>query len=178
LNKLETRFAFVFTNRTREEKTKFKGIYLAATFLDPRFRENLSTPDTKSAMTYLKENWQQWLKFNQAELTTANKKRKYQVAKKSKKFTPTQQLKNFSIDFNMDIEDDRLDPLKFWDKCAAKGYPDLKKIAINILSTPSSGAPVERMFSIAGIACNGRRNRLKAQNLERDVFMSEKYEIV
>ena len=52
-------------------------------------------------------------------------------------------------------------------------FTKVSKIATEILSTPCSGAPIERMFSLAGFSSSGRRNRLNSKNLEREVFLSK-----
>jgi len=65
----------------------------------------------------------------------------------------------------------KLEPLDFWLKdTSTQNFKDLKNIALNILCTPSSTATVERVFSAAGNACIGRRNRLSEKRLEMIVF--------
>ena len=61
--------------------------------------------------------------------------------------------------FNEDV-----DPIRYWSQSS---YTVLAPFAIDILSAPSSSAPVECTFSTAGIATSGRRNRLAKENLEK-----------
>ena len=42
----------------------------------------------------------------------------------------------------------------------------LKKLALELFSIPSSSAPVERLFSKAGIILNQRRTRLSSSSIE------------
>jgi len=60
--------------------------------------------------------------------------------------------------------------LEFWLKKRIE-YPDLAQIACEILATPASTAPVERIFSSRGEVTRGKRNRLTDHNLEREVFL-------
>ncbi len=65
----------------------------------------------------------------------------------------------------------KTDALDFWRKdSSVQNLLDLKNVALNILCTPSSTATVERIFSAAGNACIGRRNRLSKSRLEMIVF--------
>jgi hypothetical protein len=65
----------------------------------------------------------------------------------------------------------KTDALNFWkEDISVQNLLDLKNIALNILCTPSSTATVERIFSAAGNACIGRRNRLSNSRLEMIVF--------
>ena len=68
---------------------------------------------------------------------------------------------------NNDIE-----PVQFWRE-AEGSYPNLALIAVDILVTPASTAPEERMFSTAGDSTRGKRNRLTDHNLEREVLLKK-----
>ena len=46
-------------------------------------------------------------------------------------------------------------------------------IAIDTLIIPGSSAPIETVFSTAGNATIGKRNRLADKNLEREVLLRE-----
>jgi hypothetical protein len=60
----------------------------------------------------------------------------------------------------------KTDAFDFWKSTSINNLLDLKNIALNILCTPSSTATVERVFSAAGNACIGRKNRLSEKRLE------------
>ena len=63
------------------------------------------------------------------------------------------------------------DPRKFWfDEVAAAKFVLLPKFALDILAIPASSAPVERVFSVAGLASGGKRNSLKGAHLEQRVM--------
>ena len=61
------------------------------------------------------------------------------------------------------------DAMSFWKKYESQ-YPLLSKVALDILSLPTSQAYVERAFSVTGILCSGRRNRM-SKNLEKRAFL-------
>ena len=48
---------------------------------------------------------------------------------------------------------------KFW-KTRQAIYPKLAPVALDILAAPASQAYVERLFSVCGLLCSGRRNRM------------------
>jgi hypothetical protein len=49
-------------------------------------------------------------------------------------------------------------------------YPKLASLAEDIVSAPASEAYCERIFSVCGNFCSGKRNRTSV-NIERCVFM-------
>ena len=62
-----------------------------------------------------------------------------------------------------------MDPIAFW--LEQTNYPLLSAIAVDTLVIPGSSAPIERVFSTAGNATIGKRNRLADKNLEREVLL-------
>ena len=63
------------------------------------------------------------------------------------------------------------DPFRYWSSNDAK-QPLLSSFAEFLLTIPASSAPSERVFSAAGIATMGCRNRLD-HNLEREVLLKK-----
>ena len=59
-----------------------------------------------------------------------------------------------------------LDSFTYWSSQQSV-YLHLALVACEILATPASTAPVERIFSSAGEATRGKRNRLTHKNLEK-----------
>jgi hypothetical protein len=58
-------------------------------------------------------------------------------------------------------------PLKWWlEDTQQKAYPNLSKMAIDILSIPAMSAEPERLFSSAKITITDRRNRLRVETIE------------
>jgi hypothetical protein len=47
-----------------------------------------------------------------------------------------------------------------------RDYPNLSKMALDILSIPAMSASIERLFSSANITVSDRRNRLTADTVE------------
>ena len=63
---------------------------------------------------------------------------------------------------------DGSDPVSFW---IQQNFPSVSSIAFDVLTIPGSTAPIERVFSTAGNATTGKRNRLADKNLEREVLI-------
>jgi hypothetical protein len=62
-----------------------------------------------------------------------------------------------------DIED----PRRWWlEETQQKVYPNLSKMALDILSIPAMSAEPERLFSGAKISITDRRNRLGIESIE------------
>lgn len=60
------------------------------------------------------------------------------------------------------------DPRKWWlDSTQQQAYPNLSKMALDLLSIPRTSAPVERLFSSAKITITARRNKLQIATVER-----------
>ena len=68
--------------------------------------------------------------------------------------------------------DEEVDPVEFWIE-NEKIYPSLCPLACDLLTIPASSAPVERVFSTAGIITSGKRNRLNDRNLEREILLKK-----
>ena len=62
---------------------------------------------------------------------------------------------------------DKNDPIAWWmQETQRRDYPNLSKMAINILSIPAMSADVERLFSSSGLTLSNRRNRMSTEMLE------------
>lgn len=74
------------------------------------------------------------------------------------------------IELQVYLEQPRLsiDPLKFW---IQKDRTQLTIVALRLLSVPCSSAPVERLFSKAGIILSKRRTRTASSKLEKLIFL-------
>ena len=62
------------------------------------------------------------------------------------------------------------EPSKFWIDRADQ-YPELSTFALDVLIIQCSSAPSERLFSTAGEATSGKKNRLSGERLEQKVFV-------
>lgn len=65
---------------------------------------------------------------------------------------------------------DDIDPINFWVQ-QEKDYPLLASLAVELLSIPGSSAPIEHVFSTTGESSSGKRNRLSAKYVEREVLL-------
>ena len=68
--------------------------------------------------------------------------------------------------------DEEVDPMEFWIE-NEKIHPSLCPLACDLLTIPASSAPVEKVFSTAGIITSGKRNRLNDQTLEREILLKK-----
>jgi hypothetical protein len=70
------------------------------------------------------------------------------------------------------------DPLAWWQEPIQQHkYPNLSKMALNILSIPAMSADVERLFSSAGLTLSDRRNRMGEALLEALECLKSWYKI-
>ena len=60
-------------------------------------------------------------------------------------------------------EDMKSDPFNYWLQ-RETDFPNLARVACEVLSTLASTAPVEHIFSTGGKATRGKRNRLSEKN--------------
>ena len=72
---------------------------------------------------------------------------------------------------------DDTDPLKFW-KTEQNNFPNLSRLAIDVLSVPASSAAVERVFIIAGQLYRPERCRLTTKHFEQLMFIRANYESI
>ena len=70
------------------------------------------------------------------------------------------------------VFDEKLDAIDFWVQNQEK-YPDLSPIALDLLVIPATSTPIERVFSTAGLVTAGKRNRLGAKRVEREVLIKK-----
>ena len=61
-------------------------------------------------------------------------------------------------------------PLAWWAQNESR-FPILSKVARRILCVPATSAPVERLFSYAGLTISNNRNRLLPENAEEIIFL-------
>ena len=88
-----------------------------------------------------------------------------------------QELDSYLLNKTYDIEDDKCDPWIFWNQ-QKNALPKLSSLALLILSIPLSIGAVQRVFSFAGHATSGRRNRLEGEHLEREVFLHKNRHLI
>jgi hypothetical protein len=173
------------------ENEKFnEGIYIISTYLDPRFARLLNEKQNDYAKSYIKDFSKDIeTSGSQSEPETSTKTSEKLSVFESFMETTLSDLPKRSIDNMLDLDKQLLnwnhfisktclsiktEPLEFWrSDSSTEDFKDLKNIALNILCVPSSTATVERVFSAAGNACIGRRNRLSDKRLEMIVFFQK-----
>ena len=103
-------------------------------------------------------------------------KKKSKQQRSSQASSPTYPVENEEIVQYLDSsshKDEEVDPVDFWIE-NEKTYPALSPLACDLLTIPASSAPIERVFSTAGLVTSGKRNRLHDQNLEREILLKNK----
>ena len=87
-------------------------------------------------------------------------------------FSNDRVVKDMSADTELQtfFDQPRLDvnPIVFWSE---RKETKLSKVALQLFSVPCSSAPVERLFSKAGVILNQRRNLIDSGKLEKLVFI-------
>lgn len=81
------------------------------------------------------------------------------------------EIENYAHSFRTCTDEDE-DPIVFWQNNSSM-YTLTSCFAFDLLLTPASTAPVERIFSTDGNAKMGKRNCLTAQNLEREIMIAQ-----
>ena len=69
-------------------------------------------------------------------------------------------------------DDAKTNPLDWWKKWGSK-FPNLAQLARRYLAMPATSAPVERLFSVAGLVATAKRNRLDPETVSLLVFVHE-----
>ena len=69
-------------------------------------------------------------------------------------------------------DDAKTNPLDWWKKWGSK-FPNLAQLARRYLAMPATSAPVERLFSVAGLVATAKRNRLDPSTVSLLVFLHE-----
>lgn len=167
----------------------FEPLFLAATFLDPRYKLLLNSSQVAASQMFVLDQIHDAEAMSpshvSAPIESIEKDLEEEPAMASKRFCYITKLieerasgretqvhpgeAELSHYVNaLDFKD--LDPIQFWLQ-EQKIYPHLSKVAINILIIPGSSTPVERIFSAAGNATAGKRNCLADENLELEVFL-------
>ena len=197
LSDLKRRFQFI----TNPESPDFDPLYVTATFLTVPYRKILESPQRLQAEIFLtsemkkvsnildcddihsEENNDQ-IDLNTTVIEPPRKRFKHlsrvstlleekessdDARASATKSAEELEIENYS-NYKPNKDDLQSDPFSFWINQKTV-YPNLALVACDILATPASTAPVERMFSVAGQASKGIRNRLGDHNLEREVFL-------
>ncbi len=110
-------------------------------------------------------------RFKYLSSMVSDKLKEQGASRASPHYSPQEeQLESYLRDNTM--IDEKVDAIDYWLQNNEK-YPDIAPIALDILVIPASSTPIERVFSTAGIVSGGRRNRLSAKRLEREVLIKK-----
>lgn len=194
LEDMERRFGFML-NPT---EANFDPLFITSTFLSPTYRELLSNEQVAAARSNLLKQMSPNQQIEKevepdsnevdSNLGTADpskepspkkfrnlmellkeKQRAKEISCSGSQSDEEIELEKYASCFQMDEDED---PIAFWHENAIM-YPLLSNVAFDLLSTPASTAPVERVFSTGGEVTTGKRNRLTASNLERQIFLTQ-----
>ena len=189
---LQSELQYRFKQYTDPGDAKHDPLFLVATFFDHRYKLILNRGQTESASREVQK-----LLKNQSEdpgsssssntespvypdtdepplkkfchLSKVLEKKWKESMKKTPKHIPGEQELQLYLS-SLSGAPSVPDPVSMWLECANK-YPTLSTLAIDTLIIPGSSAPIERVFSTAGNATTGKRNRLADKNLEREVLI-------
>ena len=170
-----------FQHKNHQYFSFVKQVHLAATYLDPRFRDFLSEEEEDTAISYLKTNFS--TRFGDGSSAVAAQRPAGSASAYRSKFAlvpKRQRIAEQCGDLDAEIAKwktlqldglSQANPFEFWCINGAL-FPQLSVLASNILSIPMNIAPLERTFSISTLATSGRRANLDGKNLAREVFAS------
>ncbi|XP_041823592.1 zinc finger BED domain-containing protein 4-like [Melanotaenia boesemani] len=178
-----------FTHFLDVDAERFSPLAAAACFLDSNVAEVLIENEEESIQNLLKEGEQYIVRSvpqqeeladeednrnAEAEGTPAKQPRfkffssNHSSRPKIFKTTVKQELKKYKellSDFNSEVSG-----IQFWLSQSDTIFPNMKPLALDILSMPASQAFAERVFSLTGDLSSGRRNRARV-TLERSAFL-------
>ena len=197
LENLKQRFAYA----TDVRDSKFDPIFVTATFLNPAYKAILEDVQVRAAIRYLKELCKPTVQETLPNLIEDDDatyvpeveipvdevqeseppskrprllsrvalllKEKQKDKGKNTCSSEEKEIERYNQEqFDVKLEDD---PLHFW--ANTKDFPAIASVACDVLCTPASTAPIERVFSTSGESTSGKRNRLADYNLEREVLI-------
>ena len=178
LNSLESRFGYLLDS----------AIHKAATALDPRIKLSFADCQTEGKVfvfdsTDVIQSIKNLLPTPQVTSTPqqlpvpASSLNETQPAKKLKLLDFCSTSEGSSTDYDAGelqsfFDQPRLagdaNPIKYWTQ---RIKTPLASLALQLLTIPCSSAPVERLFSKAGIVLSKRRTRTSTEKLEKLIFL-------
>ncbi len=163
----------------------YKVLYSVALLLDPKFSAVLNLPPYQQLKPPAKAYLDNRMAAEQATATNgadANLLQEpvnadpyaalLQAARNSAPSATMQQQREEELrHFEQTIKDAKFeDSFAFWNAKKAE-FPLLYKVAVDMLATPATTAPVERVFSQAGLCTGPRSRRVTNENLEHEVLI-------
>ena len=112
------------------------------------------------------------LKATEMQLEPSQKKRRRLVVPQTKAKMDNVTERQVS-DYLISLETQNFEgitPLQFWHDNRER-YNRLHQLAMQILSIPATSAPVERLFSAAGLVASGRRTTIGPTLIEAEVLL-------
>lgn len=184
-NELKSKLSYIFDT----SNPNYDEIYITATFLDPSVHRLLTIDQINVAMNYLRNLFMEL--FSEEDSDDLGKDscddvvggdddvdafEKFLNATTSTKMQPSCKVDKELTEYTEFIQRKTIapktDPLDFWAVHEfALTCPTLRKLAFDILPTPSTANDIEHIFVAAGHASEGRRNRISSDNLESQVML-------
>ncbi len=84
--------------------------------------------------------------------------------------TEDSRIQRYFLRVSSSAPDEEVDPIEFW-RCNADEFGALAELAKCILPVPATSAPVERVFSQAGIATCNLKNRTGPSLLKKKLML-------
>ena len=167
---------------------KHNKVYLAATFLDPRFKNFSVLPELprKEALKNSKKFIKEYLSLNHANLESLQATESNSPVKKKYKFfdfetTEINQKRGNPLDIEFNeytkLAVDETTSANFWFKNKNK-FPLLYAAAKHFLCVPATSVPSENLFSHAGYNVWDRRNKLHPNTVKKTMIIYENQELI
>lgn len=153
----------------------FDVSFMTATYLDPRWsRIALTTEESIIARDNIKSVLKD-VQPSPCSLPTPSTSKFHLLFASQRTSIENTEVGKEIENYHLSLSHTEQDPITFWIEKATV-YPVLHKYALDLLSLPSSTAAVERLVSYCSFATAGRRNRLRGQNLEKEIFLNKNQE--
>lgn len=92
-----------------------------------------------------------------------------------------QMIDYLALSINPVLDDEgnavKIDQIAFW-KGQSENFPDLISLALTMSAIPASSAASERLFSVSGWHCLGRKDRLEKKHLAAKTFLSRNKDLL
>uniref|UniRef100_A0A915D6W3 HAT C-terminal dimerisation domain-containing protein n=1 Tax=Ditylenchus dipsaci TaxID=166011 RepID=A0A915D6W3_9BILA len=147
----------------------FDPLFLMAAVFDPNTAWQLSEEDFNVAVNSI----QNLIRFEQPEVM--EEPASVEASEPTKTERPIEEIMGgtniATSNRNESLWQGKIDSLKYWTSLIETEVQPVAKLALEVLSVSISSAPVERIFSQAGLATARHRNRTKLDLLNSQLFI-------
>lgn len=179
---LKKRFSIILDTKN----TLFDPLYLISTLLDPNTNKILTKLEVDDAIKHLlkiikkpssKEKSpdiiqtpEKKTKFDNCMMKLMNSNYKNRKNETTENKTSIVACVNYLLNNDYSPEN-KANVVSYWDNIKGNDWKELKNLALTFFSIPATSAPIERIYSQAGIATQKHRNKTKIELLNSQLMV-------